>query len=130
MNYGNLRINYSINERRILGPKVEWLIATPVMPKNQTYRGDTNQWTFAFESGKEFSFSPDSKNLIWVDPASGPKKVTSDLTGDLIQRIDKTQPGANSKSFSSGQEFLAWVVEPNAEQGADGKPPEAPQSPC
>jgi len=118
--YGNLWVQYSIHDRGILDPKVEWLIATPLMPSNQTYSGAKDQWTYSFEGGKDFSFSADSKNLVWVDPDLGPQKVSTSLSRSLIQRINDTREASIGKKFKSAEEFLSWIENSNAQPQSSG----------
>jgi len=126
--YGNLWLRYSIEERGIRNPKVQWLIATPEMPTNQTYRRDEDHWTFTFASGKTHTFNSDPENLIWIDPTSGVTKLPAELTAELIKRIDQTQDQARGKRFGSGSELLSWLAETNAEQAGADQPTTAPKS--
>jgi hypothetical protein len=114
--YGNLWIRYSIEERGVLSPKVPWLIVTPEMPTSQSYRGDEDQWTFVFANGKTFTLRPESKNLVWIDPTAGPAMVPTDLTSELVQRIEQTRDRSQGQTFESGTDFLTWLNKTNAEQ--------------
>ena len=126
--YGNLWLEYSIHDRGVLEPKVDWLIATPVMPSKRAYTGTEDQWTFTFNNGNVYTFSADSRNLVWVDPDSGPQKISATLTENLIQRIDDTRKASSDKKFNSGEEFLSWVEESNAPQACSGLPATHPES--
>ena len=107
--YGNVWVSYSVEERGIIDSKVNWLVVTPEQPKLQTYSGDEGLWSFSYENGKEFSFQPDSKNLFWIDPESGSRKIFTSLTKERIQRIIDTRPTIGAMKFKSGEEFLAWL---------------------
>jgi hypothetical protein len=107
--YGNLWIRYSVEERGVLSPKIPWLIAMPEMPTRQTYEGDKDQWTFVFANGRVFTFRPDSENLVWIDPSSGPTTVPADLTGELVQRIEQTRDRAQGTSFKNADDLLTWL---------------------
>lgn len=120
--YGNLFINYSVEERGVLSPKVPWLIATPEMPTTQSYQGDADQFTFAFANGKTYILRPDSKNLVWIDPTAGPTTVPTDLTAELVQRIKQTRELAQGQTFRSGTELLTWLDKTTAEQVGGGQP--------
>ena len=118
--YGNLWIRYSVEERGVLSPKVPCLIATPEMPTFQSYRGEDEQWTFSFANGKTFNLRTDSKNLVWIDPATGPTMIPADLTGEVIQRIEQTRDQARGQTFESGTGFLAWLDKTKAQQAVGG----------
>ena len=124
--YGNLWLRYSVQERGVLSDQVEWLIATPTMPENQTYRGQEDEWTFIFDSGKEFTFSPDTENLIWIDPVSGPIKISTDLTRELVEQIDKSKADAKGQIFKSGEELLLWLDTKKTENKAEIATPSKP----
>lgn len=120
--YGNLWIRYSVEERGVLSPKVPCLIATPEMPTNQSYRGEDDQWTFSFANGKTFTLRTDSKNLVWIDPTTGPTTVRANLTGKLVERIEQTRDQARGQTFGSGTDLLAWLDKTKAQQGGAPNP--------
>ena len=86
------------------------------MPTSQSYRGDEDQWTFVFANGKTFTLRPESKNLVWIDPTAGPAMVPTDLTSELVQRIEQTRDRSQGQTFESGTDFLTWLNKTNAEQ--------------
>jgi len=96
------------------------------MPENQTYRGQEDEWTFIFDSGKEFKFSPDTENLIWIDPVSGPIKISTDLTRELVEQIDKSKADAKGQIFKSGEELLLWLDTKKTENKAEMATPRKP----
>lgn len=120
--YGNLWIRYSVEERGVLSPKVPSLIATPEMPTNQSYRGEDDQWTFSFANGKTFTLRTDTKNLVWIDPTTGPTTVPANLTGKLVERIKQTQNQAQGKTFGSGTDLLAWLDKTKAQHAGAQNP--------
>lgn len=116
--YGNLWLRYSVEGRGLLGPKVQSLIASPEMPTNQTYSGKQKQWTYTFANGRTFTFSLNSENLIWVDPLTGPVKLPTTLTNNLIEQIEQTQKQAREKNFENGTHFLTWLRKTNSKLGS------------
>jgi hypothetical protein len=124
--YGNLWIQLSVENRGVLSPRIPWLIATPEMPTSQSYRGDDDQWTFIYANGKIFTLRPDPRNLVWIDPTSGPTAVPAELTVELVQRIEQTRERAQGLTFGSGVEFLTWLAKTNAEHDSAGQPATRP----
>ena len=116
--YGNLWIRYSVEERGVLDPKLQYLIATPEMPTNQTYEGATDKFVFTFANGKTFNFHPDSDNLIWIDPMTGPTKIPANLTSSLFERVEATSDSARGSTILNGADFLAAAKKTSAEQAA------------
>ncbi len=120
--YGNLWIRYSIEERGVLDPKLQYLIAAPEMPTNQTYEGAADQFTFSFANGKTFNFHPDSDNLIWIDPMTGITKLPANLTSSLFERIEANRESAKGLTILNGADFLANAMQISAEQAASSNP--------
>jgi hypothetical protein len=109
LGYGNLQLQFLEKERGILAPQIQWLIAMPEFPSTREYSGKENEWRFTFDNGKTFTFPPDSENLTWLDPVTGPSKISANLDSSLIDQIEQSRAQVRGKVFKDGREFLDWL---------------------
>ena len=107
--YGNLWISYNWQERGILEDQVNWLVAAPNKIRDQGYSGDKDECYITFESGNTFRFTPDSENLIWVDPIEGAKAVPVGSSRKFIEDIEKSREKAKQQMFQSPEELIENV---------------------